>query len=160
MNHTRFLIMSAAIAALYAVRTIALAPISYGPVQIRLSEAMTLLAFVNRKWLPGLVLGCFIANLASPFGPIDIIVGTIATFVALWPMRYTTNMWLASLFPAIANGVIIAGELLYIAEIPMAAYGATALYIGAGELVAVTIVGQIIIKLLLKNQVVKEYLEN
>ena len=159
MNHTRFLIMSAAIAALYAVLTMALAPISYGPVQIRLSEAMTLLAFVNRKWLPALVLGCFLANLASPLGPIDIVVGTFATFVALWPMRYTSKMWLASLFPAIANGIIIAAELVYIAEIPFAAYGATALYIGVGELVAVTVIGQIIIKLLLKNDLIREYIE-
>ena len=70
MDNTKSLIMNAGIAALYAVLTIALAPISYGPVQVRLSEAMTLLAFVNPKLLPGLVIGCFAANLTSPLGPI------------------------------------------------------------------------------------------
>ena len=46
--------------------TVALAPISYGPMQVRVSEAMTLLAFVNPRFLPGLVIGCLAANAASP----------------------------------------------------------------------------------------------
>ena len=59
MFKTNDLIRNAIIAALYAALTISLAPLSYGPIQVRVSEFMTLLAFTNRKCLPGLVLGCF-----------------------------------------------------------------------------------------------------
>ena len=59
--------MNAVIAAVYAVLTIGLSPISYGPIQVRLSECMVLLAFYNRKWIPGLTIGCLLANLNSPF---------------------------------------------------------------------------------------------
>ena len=143
MDNTKSLIMNAGIAALYAVLTIALAPISYGPVQVRLSEAMTLLAFVNPKLLPGLVIGCFAANLTSPLGPIDMVVGTVATFLALWPMRYVKSMTIASLFPA---------------DIPPEAFPATALYIGAGEFLSVCIIGRILLKLLLSRENIAQWL--
>ena len=158
MDNTKSLIMNAGIAALYAVLTIALAPISYGPVQVRLSEAMTLLAFVNPKLLPGLVIGCFAANLTSPLGPIDMVVGTVATFLALWPMRYVKSMTIASLFPVISNGLIIAGELVYTADIPPEAFPATALYIGAGEFLSVCIIGRILLKLLLSRENIVQWL--
>ena len=154
----RSMLMNAAAAALYAALTMALLPLSYGPVQVRLSEALTLLAFVNRKFLPGLVAGCFAANLASPLGPVDLIFGTAATWLALWPMRYMKTMWAASLCPVIANGLVIAAELVYTADIPLAAYGVTALYVGAGEFLAVTIVGQGLMKLLLSRPVIAELL--
>ena len=60
---TKMLVYSAAIAALYATLTIALAPVSYGPVQLRLSEIMILLVLVNPRFKTGLILGCLIANL-------------------------------------------------------------------------------------------------
>lgn len=154
----RFLVMNAGIAALYAVLTLAFAPLSYGPVQVRFSEAMTLLAFVNRKWIPGLVLGCFAANLGSPLGPVDVIFGTVATFFALWPMKYARTMWQASLMPVVANGLIIAGELVYISDIPAGAFPVTALYIGAGEFLSVTIMGQIVMRLLLSRKPVAAFL--
>ena len=151
------MVINAAAAALYAALTMALLPISYGPVQVRLSEALTLLVFVNRKFLPGLVAGCFAANLASPLGPADLVFGT-ATWLALWPMRYMKTMWAASLVPVIANGLVIAAELVYTADIPLAGYGAAALYVGAGEFLAVTVVGQILMKLLLSRREIARFL--
>ena len=74
-TNLRMLILNAAIAAVYAALTIGLAPLSYGPIQVRISEFMTLLAFYNKRFIPGLVIGCFIANIGSPFGLTDMIVG-------------------------------------------------------------------------------------
>ena len=65
---TRFIVYTAIIAGIYASLTISMAPVSYGAIQMRIPEILTLLAFVNPQFAPGLILGCFIANLFSPFG--------------------------------------------------------------------------------------------
>ena len=118
MFDTKLLLKNALLAAVYAVLTMGLAPISYGPVQVRISEFMTLLAFVNKKYIPGLVLGCFLANLASPFGVTDLLIGTFATFLAVYAMRFCPNLFLASLMPVLFNGVLIGAEMLYLAALP------------------------------------------
>ncbi len=149
-------------AALYAALTVALAPISYGPVQVRLSECMTLLAFYHPRWIPGLVVGCLLANLDSPFGMTDMIVGTAATFIAVFGMRFCKSSFSASLCPVLANGLIIGAELLYLAEIPATAesFALTALYIGAGEFVAVAVIGIPLFRFLLRNLVLAKYFKN
>ena len=82
MFKTNDLIRNAIIAALYAALTISLAPLSYGPIQVRVSEFMTLLAFTNRKCMPGLVLGCFLANIGSPYG---LIIGAKLAYLTAIP---------------------------------------------------------------------------
>ncbi len=158
----RTLLLNAAAAALYAALTVALAPISYGPVQVRLSECMTLLAFYHPRWIPGLVVGCLLANLDSPFGMTDIIVGTAATFIAVFGMRFCKSVFSASLCPVLANGLIIGAELLYLAEIPATAesFALTALYIGVGEFVAVAVIGIPLFRFLLRNPVLVKYFKN
>lgn len=157
--NVRDALFNAAAAALYAALTLAFAPLSYGPVQARLSECMTLLAFYNRKWVPGLTAGCFLANLASPFGAADVCFGTAATFLAVWAMGRCPNVWAASLCPALANGVLIGAELLYLAEIPrtMAAFLPAAFYIAAGEVLSVTVFGTALFRLLLRNETLRRY---
>ena len=78
---TRSLCVSAVIAALYAAMTLLLAPISYGPIQLRLSEAMTLLPILLPQAVPGLFVGCLIANLYTGMLT-DIIFGSLATLIA------------------------------------------------------------------------------
>ena len=158
----RNLLLNAAVAALYAAMTLALAPISYGPIQVRLSECLTLLAFYSGQWIPGLALGCLIANLGSPFGVTDMLVGTLATFLSVSLMRFGRNIFLASLFPVVMNGVLIAGELLYLSEIPQDAVSVlgTMAYIGAGEFVAVSLIGPVIFRLLLKNPLIASYIKS
>ena len=159
MFKTNDLIRNAIIAALYAALTISLAPLSYGPIQVRVSEFMTLLAFTNRKCIPGLVLGCFIANIGSPYGVADMVIGTMATFLAVYAMQFYPNLFTASLMPVIFNGVIIGLELAYVSAIPAGiSVAATMFYIGLGEFISVSILGILIAKLVFKNETIKAYL--
>ena len=80
-NTALFLSANAVIAALYAALTIALAPISYGPVQFRVSEALTVLPFLMPGSVLGITLGCLLANLYTG-NIMDMIFGTLATYLA------------------------------------------------------------------------------
>ena len=79
---TLYLVRTAVIAALYFVLTIVAAPIAYGPLQFRIGEALTLLPIIFPSAVPGLALGCFLANIFSPYGWADMVFGTLATFSA------------------------------------------------------------------------------
>lgn len=138
-------------AALYAALTVGLAPISYGAVQLRLSEVMTLLAFIDPIFIPGLILGNFIANLFSPFGLPDVIFGTAATAIAVFMMSRSRSMLLCTLWPALVNGLIIGLELTLFASAP---FIATSLYVALGEFITVTLIGYPIFKVMMKNQTI------
>lgn len=159
MKNIQSLLMNAVIAAVYAVLTIGFSPVSYGPIQVRLSECMVLLAFYNRKWIPGLTIGCLLANLNSPFGVTDIVVGTTATLVSLLLMRFAPNVFTASLAPVLINGIFIGLELAWLSQIGTgdSLIGVMA-YIGLGEFVSVSIIGVVLFHVLLKNPVLKKYI--
>jgi uncharacterized membrane protein len=160
VKQNQILLKNAMIAAVYAVMTIGLAPISYGPVQVRISECMTLLAFYDKRVIPGLVAGCFLANIGSPFGLPDMIIGTAATAVGLYLMRFCPNLLTASLMPVLANGVIIGAELTLLSALPPEISPLLAMiYVGLGEFAAVTVIGCIVMKLVMKNENVKAWIE-
>ncbi len=142
---TKILVQSAIIAALYAVLTVSMAPISYGPLQLRLSEVMILLVLINPKYKTGLILGCLIANIFSPFGITDMIFGTLATALAVFAMAKIKNIYLASLMPTLANGIIIGLELMYVLNLP---FVETALYVALGEFLVVSVIGIPLFKVL------------
>ena len=148
-----FIVRTAIVAALYAVLTFAMAPISYGMIQFRLSEVMTLLAFINPVYIVGLTLGTLIANIASQLGMMDMIFGTLATFISVFLVSKTKNIWLASLWPSIVNGVIIGTMLYALGFVPegfgiMAAIG----FVFLGEFVVVTLIGVPLYKQLIMKQ--------
>jgi len=145
---TRDLMKTVIVAALYAALTVGFAPISYGPMQFRLSELLVVLAFIDKKYIPGLVLGCAIANMFSPFGIVDVVVGTIATFISVYAMSKTKNLFLATLWPTI-NCVFIGAELYYVASLP---FWLTTLYVAVGEFAVVTVIGYPLFRLLMKNE--------
>lgn len=111
----RRIVESAIIAAIYVVLTFFSASIgmAYTSVQLRLSEALTILPALTPFAVPGLTLGCLIANLTSPFGVIDLIFGTLATFLSALLTRLLRNVKfkglpvLAPLPPVVVNAVII-----------------------------------------------------
>lgn len=157
--NTRTLVINAVIAAVYAALTIALAPLSYGPIQVRLSECMTLLAFADHRWAAGLTVGCLLANLASPFGLVDIVIGTLATCIAVYGMRYAKNIFVAALLPVASNGIIIALELAYLGDLPPElSLLAMMAYIAAGELVSTVIIGIPLLRLALRNTAIRKAL--
>lgn len=136
------------VAALYAVLTIFIAPLSYGPIQFRFSEILTLLAFIDPLYIPGLVLGCIISNFFSPFGLTDVIVGSFATFLSVYLISKSKNLLISSLWPTIMNAIIIGLELYFLVNWP---FWITALQIAFGEFVVVTIIGYPLFKSILKD---------
>lgn len=128
----------ALVAALYAALTIALSWLSFGQIQFRIAEILTLLCFYRKDYSIALILGCFIANCFSPMALMDMAFGTLATAIAVIPMFYMKNIWIASLLPVISNAIVISIELLVAYNEPV---WLSILTVGAGELVVITIVG-------------------
>lgn len=155
-NKVKFITHTALIAAAYAAITIAFSGLSYGQIQFRISEILVLFAFIDHKYTLGLVLGCFLANLPSPLGIIDVFAGTFATFAAILfiiavrkTLGYNKKALAAASFgPVIANALIIGWELFYLFQTP---FWINALYVGIGELAVVTIVGTLVVSAIMKN---------
>lgn len=116
---TRFLVQAAVIGSLYAALTLLLAPISYGYMQVRVSEALTVLAFFTPAAIPGLFIGCILANIIGGFGIIDIIFGSLATLIAAYLTYRIKNRLIAPLPPVIANGLIVGSIISYYLDIPL-----------------------------------------
>ena len=118
-KRTSYIVESALIAGIYAAVTYFIAPISFGAQQFRISEALTVLPVLTPAAIPGLTIGCMIANLNSPYGIIDIICGTLATLLAALCTRCTRNIkfrglpLLSLIFPLIFNGIIIGLEISF-----------------------------------------------
>jgi len=123
-TQTGFLALSALIAALYCVVTLLAAPVSFGPIQLRISETFTVLPLFSAAAVPGLTVGCLLSNLIgfmmglNPIGLIDSLFGTAATLLAAlctFRIGKTGKRWAALLFgpffPVLFNGVIIGTEL-------------------------------------------------
>ena len=137
----RSLCVSAVIGALYAAMTLLLAPISYGPIQLRLSEAMTLLPIVLPQAIPGLFVGCLIANLYTGMLT-DIIFGSLATLLAaIGTYMLRKKPILAAACPVISNGVIVGMVLALSFNLPIAL---TMSEVAIGEIGAV-LVGMLIL---------------
>ena len=133
---TRSLCVSAVIAALYAALTLLLAPISYGGVQCRLTEAMTLLPMVLPQAIPGLFVGCLIANLYTGMLT-DIIFGSLATLIAaVGTYLLRKKPLLAAACPILTNAVIVGLVLSLTSNWPIPL---TMLQVGLGETGAVLI---------------------
>ncbi len=137
-------------AAAYAALTWALPALSYGPIQFRISEVMTLLAFFNPQYIVGLTLGCALANMFSALGVVDVVVGTFASFLALYTMSKIKNIWVASLMPAVFS-VIIGIEIAFLAS-EMSLFIPVTLQIMFSEFVIVTLLGVPLFKILEKNK--------
>ena len=112
---TRRLIEGATIAAIYAVLTVAVAPFSYGIMQFRMSEALTILPMFTPAAIPGLFVGCIVSNVISPYGIVDMVFGSLATLIAAYcSYKLRKKRWLVPLPPVIANGLIIGGMLYFV----------------------------------------------
>ena len=114
-NSLQRLTRAAIVGALYAALTLFSSAfgIAYGPVQFRLSEALCVLPFLFPETAWGLFAGCWVANLISPYGPLDMVVGSLATLIAaLWTAR-CRRKWLAPLPPVVCNGVLVGAVIAW-----------------------------------------------
>jgi uncharacterized membrane protein len=128
-----FLTQGAIIAAIYVVLTIALAPISYGALQVRVSEALTILPYFTPAAIPGLFIGCIIANFNSPLGIIDIIFGSLASLIAAIITSRIKDKRFAPLPSIIVNAIIIPFVLKYTLGLP---YFVNVIWIAIGQTIA------------------------
>lgn len=155
MQKTKFtpkmLAYTALIAAVYTVLTVGIAPLSYNAVQIRFSEILVLLAFVDKRYVPGLILGCFIANCFSPLGIVDAIFGTICTSAALYGItHHSKTLFGASLWPVFCNA-FLAIEYYFLQQAPLFFTAGT---IALGEFLAVSCVGVVVFRQIMKSKTV------
>ncbi len=112
---TRSLARAALIAAMYALLTFALQPISFRAVQFRAAEALTLLPMLAAEAVPALAVGCLIANLIGGAIWYDVVFGTLATLIAaLLTRRLRQRPYVAAAMPALLNGLIV-GPIVYMA---------------------------------------------
>jgi len=137
------------IAAIYVVLNIIFAPISYGPIQVRIAEALVVLPFIDPSAIIGLFLGCILANVIGPLGMVDIIGGSLCTLVAAYLTYKVKNPKLAPLPPVLINAFGVSIYLHLIFDLP---YWITVLYIGIGEVIACYILGYPLLILLIKNK--------
>ncbi len=166
------IVRCAFIAALYAVISLALAPISYGPIQVRVSEALTLLPIFTPDAVIGVTLGCFITNLIGVFtganilGALDIFLGTAATLAAALCTRalsrVVSNKLLAvSAFPpVIFNALVVGAELWWvIGPHTLSAFVAEAMWVGLGEALSCFILGFVLVHTINKIPALKKWFE-
>ena len=140
------------VAAIYVVLCLALQPLSYGAVQVRVAEALCLLPVFGTEYILGVVLGCFLANLLGST-IVDVIFGTLATLLAclvtyrLRNIRFKGLALAASLPPVLFNAVIIGIEIAVMFPDPSSsapiwlACITNGISVGIGELISCTVLG-------------------
>ena len=145
----KFLAVTAMVAAIYAVLTLAIAPLSFGLVQVRFSEMLMLLAFIDKKYAPGLILGCFIANCFSPFGIMDVVFGTGCTAAAMFcVVKFAKSLFGASLWVVFCNAFI--GVELYLFGSPL---WLSMAMVALGEFLSVSVCGMALFRVMMRNRV-------
>ena len=153
-NKTNFIATSAIIAALYAVLSLALAPISYGLLQVRIAEALCVLPYFTAAAVPGLFIGCLLANaigvaLGLTVGT-DVLFGSIATLLAAVLGRLLRKRaWLVPLPAVLVNAVIIGCELYFVFGVNVSLL-ACMLYVGVGQILSCYVLGLPLLGLLKK----------
>lgn len=165
----RMVVYSGIVAALYVVLTIMVAPIAYGPIQCRISEVLTILPAFAMGYVPGVSLGCLLANLFNPtgnLGPVDVIGGTLATVIAGVFSRLIgkKNKFLAIIPPIVSNGLIVGGYLPFLliddsSKITATVVGISMLEVAASEAVLLLVVGIPIILLINKTPRLRSLVE-
>lgn len=133
---------AAAVGAVYAVLSIfgSVFGVTFGTVQCRFAEALCVLPFFFPETVWGLFVGCLITNLLSPYGLLDIVMGSLTTLLAAFLTSRCKNRWLAPLPPVVCNGILVGGMLAWEQVGFTGAFGVTfalnAASVALGELIA------------------------
>lgn len=139
-----FICQAAVIAALYVVLTYVFSAFASGVIQVRVSEALTILPAFTPAAIPGLVIGCLLSNTLTGCVFLDIIFGSVATLIgALGSYALRRHTWLVPIPPIVSNMIIVPFVLRF-------AYGATDAFpfmiatVGAGEIISCYLLGMIL----------------
>ncbi len=149
--HILTITQGAVIAALYTALTVVFAPISFGAMQVRVSEVLTILPMFTPAAVPGLFIGCILANVLGGAVIWDTIFGSIATLIgAFGGYLLRKHRWLVPLPTIAANAIIVPFVLRYAYEfnipIPL-----LLLYVAGGETISAYLLGELLITVLQKN---------
>ena len=139
-----FICQAAVIAALYVVLTYVFSAFASGVIQVRVSEALTILPAFTPAAIPGLVIGCLLSNTLTGCVLLDIIFGSVATLIgALGSYALRRHTWLVPIPPIVSNMIIVPFVLRF-------AYRATDAFpfmiatVGAGEIISCYLLGMIL----------------
>ncbi len=148
-----FIAQAAMIAALYVVLTIVFAPFSFHEIQLRVSEALTILPVVTPAAVPGLFVGCLLGNLLGGAAMPDVIFGSLATLIGAvftWKLR-NKHPFLAPVPPILSNMIIIPFVLRYAYGVPMP-IPLMMLTVGFGEVLSCGVLGMLLYYALKKSR--------
>ncbi len=150
MKKTLFLTQAALIAAIYVVLVYAFKPISFSYIQVRIAETLTILPYFTPAGIPGITIGCLLANILTGADVLDIIFGTLATFLgALGSYGLRRHKFLVPIPPILTNTIIIPWVLrfAYGEALPIPFMMAT---IGIGQVISCYVLGLILLQVLSK----------
>lgn len=136
------------VVALYVAITLMLAVISFGAIQLRLSEMFNYLALFHKRYVVAVTLGVVIANFMSPTWVLDVPIGGIGTFLVLILCRAVTKNMTSDIKKMVVTAILfslsmftVAGQLYFLLDLP---FFSTWLVVGIGELFSMTVGGMII----------------
>lgn len=156
-GNTRGMVYASAIAAIYVVLTLVSAAVglSGGVIQFRLSEALTVLPVFTGAAVPGLFIGCAIANLVTGALPWDVAIGSLATLIGAYlTYRFRNRPKLAPVFPILSNGLVVPFVLKYVYAFP-GSYWYFFLTVTVGEAVCCGLLGYLLYRALSKREIFK-----
>lgn len=145
----KHLTRAALIAGLYVIITYILSPISFGPIQFRVSEALTVLPILYPEAIPALFIGVFLSNIIGGLGMVDILGGSLVTLLAAYGTYYFRDSFIAYLSPILLNGLLISIYLHLLFAIP---YWLTVIQISISEAAVVLFLGYPLIRVLKKRR--------
>lgn len=150
---TLFLTQAAMIAAIYVVLTMVFQPFSFGEVQVRIAEALTILPVFAPAAIPGLFIGCLISNIIGGCVIPDVIFGSLATLIGacFTYLLRKQNKYLAPVPPILANTIIVPLVLRYAYSVALP-IPFMMLTVGIGEIISCGVLGMIVYKALEKYQ--------
>ena len=157
---TLFLAQGAIIAAMYVALTLIFAPISFGAVQVRIAEALTILPLFTPAAIPGLFIGCLIANGLGGGILLDVIFGSIATLIGAalgYLLRF--NRWLVPIPTILSNTVIVPMVLKYGYGVDMPIW-MLMIYIVIGEILGCYLMGEMLASGILKRKSLTDLFRN
>jgi len=152
------------LASLYISFTILFAPISFGNIQVRVAEALTVLPYLTPLAIPALFIGVLLANIFGGLGPWDIIGGSLLTLLAAFLTHYlrkTDKPWLAPVPPILLNAFGVSAYLQFLIEgfePSLKTYLFFVFTIGVGQLIACYVLGYPFLKYLIKSKLISRFL--